>query len=44
MAQSYLALNQPAQAAQFANQGLRFSQSGTAEARALEKVRNGAAQ
>lgn len=42
MAQSYLALNQPTQAAQFANQGLRFSQSGSAEARALEKVRNGA--
>lgn len=42
MAQSYLALNQPSQAAQFANQGLRFSQSGSAEARALEKVRNGA--
>lgn len=43
MAQSYLALNQAAQAAQFANQGLRFSQSGSAEARALEKVRNSAA-
>ncbi|HEY6530080.1 MAG TPA: tetratricopeptide repeat protein [Cellvibrionaceae bacterium] len=42
LAQSYLALNQTAQAAQFANQGLRFSQSGSAEARALEKVRNGA--
>jgi tetratricopeptide (TPR) repeat protein len=42
MAQSYLALNQPTQAAQFANQGLRFSQSGSVEARALEKVRNGA--
>lgn len=42
MAQSYLALNQPAQAAQFANQGLRFSQSGSAEARALEKVRTNA--
>lgn len=42
MAQSYLALNQPTQAAQFANQGLRFSQSGSTEARALEKVRNGA--
>ncbi|HMW47191.1 MAG TPA: tetratricopeptide repeat protein [Cellvibrionaceae bacterium] len=44
MAQSYLALNQPTQAAQFANQGLRFSQSGSAEARALEKVRNGAGE
>jgi hypothetical protein len=42
LAQSYLALNQTTQAAQFANQGLRFSQSGSAEARALEKVRNGA--
>lgn len=44
MAQSYLALNQPAQASQFANQGLRFSQSGSAEARALEKVRNNAGE
>ncbi|MFO1367502.1 MAG: tetratricopeptide repeat protein [Marinagarivorans sp.] len=42
MAQSYLALNQTAQAAQFANQGLRYSQSGSSEARALEKVRTNA--
>ena len=37
MAQSYLALSQTAQAAQFANQGLRYSQSGSGEARALER-------
>ncbi len=44
LAQSYLALAEPGQAEQFANQGLRFSTSGTQEAQALEAVRQKAAQ
>jgi hypothetical protein len=43
MAQSYLAMKQPGQAAQFANQGLRYSSSGSSDAKALEAVRNKAA-